>query len=113
MALWQGYPRVILVDAMRSGRPPGSLHWFSAQAPPPAGIFPYATHRFGLVEALRLGALLGELPGELYVLGIEGACFDAGAPLSPAVAEAVERAAGEVLAVLSTAPREDPRSASR
>lgn len=96
MALWRGHHRVVLVDAMVSDAAPGTLRWFSRKAPPPSGIFPYSTHRFGLAEAVRLSAVLGELPGELWVLGIEGSCFAPGNTLSPPVAEAVVKAADEI-----------------
>ena len=113
MQLWRGWERVILVDAMNSGAEPGTLRWFSRDELPPPGLFPYSTHRFGLAEALQLSAVLGELPAELFVLGIEGSCFDAGASFSPQVAEAVISAADQILQRFSTAPRATPRSASR
>ncbi len=113
MAAWKGWERVILVDAMVSSGTPGSLRWFEGEALPPPGLFPYSTHRFGVAEALRMAAVLGELPGSWALLGIEGESFQAGNGLSPAVAAAVERACVEILARISTVPRAAPRSASR
>lgn len=117
MALWRGRRRLVLVDAMVCAAPPGSLRCFDAAELPPAGLFPYSTHRFGVVEALRLAAVLGELPRELLVVGIAGERFEAGSGLSPAVAQGVDQAAEIVqewlAAGLSTAPRAVPRSASR
>ena len=113
MESWKGWERVILVDAMVSSGTPGTLRWFGGEALPPPGLFPYSTHRFGVAEALRLGSVLGELPGSWALLGIEGKDFRAGSGLSPALEEAVERACGGILARISTAPRAAPRSASR
>jgi len=113
MALWRGRQRVVLVDAMVSGTEPGTLRRFSPDALPSPGLFPYSTHRFGLAEALQLSAVLGELPADLLVVGIEGGCFDPGRALTPAVAEAVVTATDAILEWLSTAPRAVPRSASR
>lgn len=97
MEAWKGCRQVILVDAMVTGAPPGTLRWFGPENLPESGTFPYSTHRFGLAEALQLAAVLGELPEELAVLGIEGRAFDAGAGLSPEVSGAVATACEEVL----------------
>ena len=96
MALWQGHRRVILVDAMVSGAPPGTLRWFGPENLPESGTFPWSTHRFGLAEALQLAAVLGALPEEVQVLGIEGKAFPTGGGLSPEVARAVARACVEI-----------------
>ena len=96
MALWQGHRRVILVDAMVCGAPPGTLRWFGPENLPGSGTFPYSTHRFGLAEALQLAAVLGALPEEVWVLGIEGKAFQAGGGFSPEVARAVARAGVEI-----------------
>jgi hydrogenase maturation protease len=97
MELWAGYRRVLLVDAMLSGAPAGTLRWFDGASLPGQVRFPRSTHQFGLAEAARMAAVLGTLPGELWVLGIEGGDFTAGAGLSPAVEGAVEAACRQVL----------------
>lgn len=86
--LFAAAPAIALVDAMRSGAPPGTLVQLDATAQPvQAGMFHYSTHRFGLAEAVECARALGRLPRSLVVFGIEGACFDAGEGLSPAVAQ--------------------------
>jgi hydrogenase maturation protease len=52
----------------------------------------------GAAEAIELARTLGRLPRRLVVYGIEGASFHPGAPLTPAVADAVKMAAGMVRA---------------
>lgn len=124
MALWQSHRQVILVDAMASGAPPGTLRWFGPENLPGSGTFPYSTHRFGLAEALQLAAVLGELPEEVRVLGIEGRAFEGGGALSPEVERAVEQACASIsemlprlacfrAAKINTVPRAAPRNASR
>ena len=98
MESWKGWERVILVDAMVSSGTPGTLRWFEGEVLPQPGLFPYSTHRFGVAEALRLAAVLGELPGSWALLGIEGKNYRAGSGLSPEVEETVERACAEILA---------------
>src|ERR1039458_8817557 len=91
MQAWQGASWVMLVDAVRSGAPPGTIHRLDARAAPlPMGFFHYSTHAFSVAEAVELARSLDELPAHLVVYGIEGADFAAGVELSPAVEQAVE-----------------------
>ena len=105
MEAWQGASWVMLVDAVRSGASPGTIHHLDARAAPlPMGFFHYSTHAFSVAEAVELARSLDELPAYLAVYGIEGANFTAGVELSPAVEQAVEvvveRLAEEVRDVL-------------
>lgn len=90
--LWAGARAVVLVDAVRSGGEPGTLHrWDASAAPLPAALGgSTSTHAVGLGDAVELARALDRLPGRLVVLGVEGSCFDTGAALSPAVAAALE-----------------------
>jgi hydrogenase maturation protease len=89
---WEGWDAAILVDTVVSGAPPGTLHRFDASdAPIPAHGLRSSTHAIGLAETIELARALGRLPKRLVVYGVEGASFAAGAPLSPAVEEAVGR----------------------
>ena len=77
----------VLIDACASGAPAGTVHRFDAAAGPlPRDRFGLSTHGFGLAEAVELGRALGRLPPACVVYAIEGLSFEAGAPLSPAVA---------------------------
>lgn len=96
---WSGSGEVVLVDAAVSGAAPGSITVWNANASVlPAAIFRCSTHAFGVAEGVELARAMGRLPARLTLYGIEGASFDQGAPLSPAVAEAVERVAQEIAA---------------
>jgi len=97
---WQGWDDVVVVDAIRSGRPPGSVVVDQAaeRSPPRAG----GTHGFGVRESIELARGLGRLPARLTVVGVEAASVAVGSELSEAVAAAVGRAADEVVAVLCT-----------
>ncbi|MBL8132196.1 MAG: hydrogenase maturation protease [Anaerolineae bacterium] len=96
IALWDsaGAESVYLIDAMQSGAAPGTVRRFAAhEGPLPLLRIEGLTHGFGPVEAVELARALGMLPRRLIVIAIEGACFDAGAPVTPAVEEAAVRAA--------------------
>ncbi|MGO9518171.1 MAG: hydrogenase maturation protease [Candidatus Korobacteraceae bacterium] len=89
---WKGAMWVLLVDAVHSGAPAGTIHRFDARAAPiPIGFFHYSTHAFSVAEAIELARSLGQLPPHLVVYGIEGENFAAGLGLSHAVEQAVER----------------------
>ncbi|NTV47465.1 MAG: hydrogenase maturation protease, partial [Chlorobiales bacterium] len=78
---------VVIVDAMKSKSPVGTVRRFEAlREKLGTGMFHYSSHLFGLAEAVEMARVLGQLPKELIIYGIEGASFAFGAPLSPAVA---------------------------
>ncbi|HZO62166.1 MAG TPA: hydrogenase maturation protease [Gaiellaceae bacterium] len=88
-----GADDVIIVDAVFSGAPPGTIHEFEAAVNrlPTALFGSSSTHALGVSEALEIARSLGRLPARVRVLGIEGARFDYGRGLSPEVESAVER----------------------
>jgi len=89
-----GAQAAYLVDASRSGKPPGTVSRHDvAAAPLPRAASGCSTHGLGLAEAIELARALGRLPRRCVVYAIEGHAYDIGAPLSPAVAAAAEQAA--------------------
>ena len=91
---WDGASEVIVVDAVRSGAEPGTVHRLDARAGPlPARRFQASTHHVSVAGVVELGRSLGRLPDRLEVYGIEGGRFEAGNVLVPAVRRAVEEVA--------------------
>jgi hydrogenase maturation protease len=93
--------RVILVDAVRSGKSPGFIHRLDLHADTvPANIVVHSSHQFGVLEAVALARELHTLPSCLLFFGIEAAQFTMGDPLSPdverAVSIVVDRIVGEI-----------------
>ena len=87
---WEGCERAILVDATESGVEPGTIRRLPVhEAPLPPELRRSSTHLLGVAEAVELARALGRLPAETVVYGIEGGCFDTGAPLSPEVEQVV------------------------
>lgn len=102
--VWEGAQAVVLIDAVRSGAPPGTIHRLEASsaAIPTSLRGGASTHAVGLAEAIELARALGRLPDRLVIFGVEGGSFDHGRGLSPEVqavvgplAEAVVREAGD------------------
>ena len=93
---------VIVVDAMVSGSPPGTITTTEITfGNAPSSVVPLfsqtSTHGFGVFEALELGRILGTIPRRLTVIGIEGADFSPGARLSPLLERAVAQTADLIL----------------
>lgn len=106
-------PLLVMLDAMVSQDPPGTLRVFHGQE-----IFSYAesrpggSHQPSLTETLRLGQQLGMLPHRIVLVGIAARQFELGAGLSTEVAAAVPEAARLVLQLLRDAPAQDRSTSS-
>lgn len=94
VSLWGPGDDVVVVDAVVSDEPPGTILEVDALAAPlPADVSWATTHGAGVAEGIALARALAELPGRLLVLGIVARRFDLGAPMT----EEVEKAVDEVV----------------
>jgi hydrogenase maturation protease len=99
---WRELDRLVLVDAVRSGAPPGTVHRVDASSgelPRELGLS--SSHLFGVAETLALARVLDALPAQVIVYGIEGSAFGASTAVEPVVAAAVEPVAAGVLRELA------------
>ncbi len=95
----QGAEAAILVDASSSGATAGTVQRFDVVAEPlPRELFAVSTHGVGVADAIELARVLGDLPAVCIVYAIEAQRFDAGQPLSAAVAAAVPQVVQRVRA---------------
>jgi hydrogenase maturation protease len=100
---WEGADDVFVIDAVRSGSPPGMVHRIDASSGPiPATLSAASTHTLGVGEAIELARALGRLPARLVLYGIEAETIAAGSELTPAVAAAVDEAVERLLAELDS-----------
>ncbi|HEY1197934.1 MAG TPA: hydrogenase maturation protease [Thermoplasmata archaeon] len=109
LELWGGSDRVLVVDAVRSGAAPGTVH----RLEPGDGFMPgfrttTSTHGLSLSEAVALAQGLGCLPRHLVVYGIEADDLGMGVELTPPVARGVQEATDRILAELETDPATAP-----
>jgi hydrogenase maturation protease len=99
-AAWAGRSCVVVIDAIRAGAPPGTIHRLADVDTVPPASPAASTHGGGVAAAIALTRALGALPGGIVILGVEPATVGHGDGLSPAVADAVagvvERALEEV-----------------
>jgi hydrogenase maturation protease len=95
---WEGADTVILLDAVSSGAPAGTIRRIEAHHEAvPADVFLSSTHAFNVAEAIELARVLHRLPRRLIVFGVEGARFEAGRGLSPVVERAIEQLVARAL----------------
>jgi hydrogenase maturation protease len=94
--LWAGRRRIVLVDAVCSGAPAGTLVAVDLRRYPLPRTATASTHGFGLAQVVELGRALGRLPGELVFVGVEVGRLGAGTGLSEPVLAGVRAAAERV-----------------
>jgi hydrogenase maturation protease len=101
LALWADADRVVVIDAVRSGRAPGAVHrYVLPEETLPSRLGSTSTHGLTLADAVALGRSLGRFPHRLVVFGIEagpvGMQDGLSDPVARAVAEVTELVLSEV-----------------
>ena len=106
IAAFEGRDVVVIIDAMKSGAPPGTVRRFDAvRETLPTGLFHYSSHQFGVAEAVETARALGRLPRSLILFGIEGKSYDYGNMLTAEVDHAVRVVAEEIKALIPADPQ--------
>lgn len=96
---WQEAAKVIVIDAVTSKSPAGTIFRFAAHEQPlPQKMFATccSCHAFGVAQQIEMARSLKQLPPCLIVFGIEGKDFTLGSKLSPEVEEALPRLVEQV-----------------
>ncbi len=100
LGVWDGADLVVVVDAVRSGAPVGTLRVLelNAETPrdAPGGPAVTSTHGIGLAGVLRLARAIDRAPRRLVVVAVEGQTFELGGAMSDAVAASVPEAVRRV-----------------
>lgn len=99
LELFSDFDRVVLVDAIDAGCEAGTVLSFDAAESALPTVFSggTSTHALGLAEAIELARNLDRLPAATRVFGIQAKHFEPGAPMSPAVEQAVSETADRIL----------------
>ncbi len=99
--------RIILVDAMSTGRPPGTCVTMEGRAIERYSAGAAASHTLGIAELMELALRLApeRAAATLHFVGVEGVAFDRyGTQLTPAVNDALPTAVEAVLRLLEVGP---------
>ncbi|ATW24621.1 HyaD/HybD family hydrogenase maturation endopeptidase [Candidatus Formimonas warabiya] len=86
-----GTDRLLVVDAVSGGRPPGSFYHFTGDEVKSYFQEKVSLHELGLKDVLAALEILGEPVKEVVILGVEPASLDLGLDLTPAVAAMVDQ----------------------
>lgn len=89
--------RVILVDAIRTDEPPGSLVRLAGDAVAPAVRERLSVHQVGVTDLLDAARLLGCYPNELVLLGIVPSSLALGLDRSPEVERQLDNLVNRVV----------------
>jgi len=83
--------RLIVVDAVKGGSPPGSIYRFDIKdAPSSPDLYKTSVHQIGILEIVHLSELIGQTP-ETTVIGVEPKSLEMGMALSPEVEEKIPK----------------------
>lgn len=93
---WGAGDDVIVVDAIMTGAPAGTVRVWDRRLPHIPGGLAVSSHGFDIGNGIELAQALNRLPARLRVYGIEGRQFERGANLSPEVEQAIERVVRQI-----------------
>lgn len=93
---WGPDDRVLIVDAAAPSGRPGCITEVDALADRLVAPGTISTHTVDVGAAVELARAMAKLPAELTIVGIEGASFEFGDGLGPAVDRAVKQVVAEI-----------------
>lgn len=77
--------RVVIVDAIDAGAPPGEVFRLRPEQVRPQDTFPLSLHQLGLLHALDETYLRGRAPASVVIVAVQAGDLSVGTKLSPAV----------------------------
>jgi len=96
----EGVDRLLIVDALQIGAPPGTVVRLEGEEVPRAFANKLSVHQMGVQDLLAVAELQGHLPGELVVWGAQPGSIEMSVELTPPVAGALEEIVDGVVAEL-------------
>lgn len=85
----EGVQRLIIVDAVEIGKPAGTCVRMAGDEVPMALETKLSPHQMGMKDLLAVARLMGQLPDEIVLIGVQPACLEMDTELTPAVAGAL------------------------
>ncbi len=96
----EGVDRLLIVDAVETGKAPGSLVRLTGADVQPVMETKLSPHQMGLKDLLAVAALQGISPPEMVLLGVQPENIELGMDLSPSVAMRLEELVAQVIVEL-------------
>ena len=81
----QGRDRLIILDVVKCGNAPGTVVRLEGEEVPALFMSKISPHQLGISDLLAVCRLLGKMPGEVVLLGIEPKSMDTGFAMSDEV----------------------------
>jgi len=97
----EGVERLLMVDAVETGGPPGTVVRLSGEEIPVALQTKLSPHQMGLQDLLAVAEFQGNRPAEMVLWGVQPASIELGMELSPAVAARFDLLVEKVFAELA------------
>jgi len=97
----EGVDRLLVVDAVETGEPVGTLVRMTGDDIPLALATKVSPHQMGLKDLLLVADLQGHAPREMVLWGVQPGSIEMDIELSPAVAQAVDVLQDKVLEELA------------
>ncbi len=95
--LVQGAGKLVIIDAVKGGYEPGTVYRFTPDKIVSEPGIATSVHQIGIVDNLNMMKLMGDMPGQTVIIGIEPASVEVGLELSPALQEKMPRLIETVL----------------
>jgi hydrogenase maturation protease len=92
--------RLLIVDALEMKSPAGTTFRLEGEEVPRAFASKLSVHQMGVQDLLAVAELMGHLPQELVVWGVQPECIEMGTELTTTVAAAIEPVVEGVLGEL-------------
>lgn len=86
----EGIEQLIVVDALETGKAPGSCVRLAGEEIPLALETKLSPHQMGLKDLLTVSLLMGHAPRETVLIGVQPGCIEMGTELTPLVAAQVD-----------------------
>jgi len=98
----EGVDRLLVVDAVETGDPPGTIIRMTGDDIPLALATKVSPHQMGLKDLLLVADLQGYAPGEMVLWGVQPGSIEMDIELSPEVAQSMETLQQRVLEELES-----------
>lgn len=85
----EGIQRLIIVDAVNIGKPAGTCVRLAGDDVPMALETKLSPHQMGMKDLLAVARLMGQLPEEIVLIGVQPACLEMDTELTESVAAAI------------------------
>ena len=93
----EGIDNLLIIDALETGGPPGTLQRLAGADVPAAFTTKLSPHQMGLQDLLAVANLLGHVPRNIVLWGVQPASIEPEMNLTSAVAAQLEVLVGKVL----------------